>query len=474
MTCSVLLLGAAVTAPAAPEPRPPRIFPDYSGAVIPPNIAPLNFRVEEPGARYQVRIHSTKGQAINVATRSSSISIPPRPWRALLRDNVGEPLYFEVSVQDQQRQWRQFTTITNTIAPEDIDGYLVYRLLRPLFNVYVTLGIYQRELAGFKERPVLENRSFGGGCLNCHTFLNQRADTFALNIRGGTGFRPMLLVLSNRVMRVDKTAGYLAWHPSGRLIAFSGNRLSLLFHTTGETRDVFDAESNLGIYRVDSNLVEIPPPIALPERNETWPSWAPDGQYLYYCSAPKLPFQRYRQVHYDLMRISFDLQRNQWGEPETLVAAKDTGLSAGQPRVSPDGRWLLFCLYNYGNFPVYQPGSDLYLMDLNTRQYRRLDINSPQAESWHCWSGNSRWVVFSSKRLDGLFARPHFSYVDQTGQLHKPFLLPQEDPAFYDTCLNTYNVPELVREPVRVPPAELSQAAREPGKRPAPNVAAQQ
>ena len=113
-------------------------------------------------------------------------------------------------------------------------------------------------------------------------------------------------------------------------------------------------------------------------------------------------------------------------------------------------------------------------MDLNTRQYRRLDINSPQAESWHCWSGNSRWVVFSSKRLDGLFARPHFSYVDQTGQLHKPFLLPQEDPAFYDTCLNTYNVPELVREPVRVPPAELSQAAREPGKRPAPNVAAQQ
>jgi hypothetical protein len=91
---------------------------------------------------------------------------------------------------------------------------------------------------------------------------------------------------------------------------------------------------------------------------------------------------------------------------------------------------VLFCLSAYGHFPVYQASSDLHVLDLTTRSKRWLPINSPEAESWHCWSSNSRWVVFSSKRLDGLFARPFFSYVDKEGGFHKPFLLPQEDPEF--------------------------------------------
>jgi hypothetical protein len=146
-----------------------------------------------------------------------------------------------------------------------------------------------------------------------------------------------------------------------------------------------------------------------------------------------------------------------------LLAARDSGLSAAQPKVSPDGRFVLFCLSKYGNFPVYQPGSDLYVMDLATRAHRRLEINSDdRADSWHCWSSNSRWIVFSSKRLDGLFARPFFSYVDEQGRFYKPFLLPQADPAFYDTCLNTFNVPELVRGPVAVTQRDLARAIRKP------------
>ena len=73
-------------------------------------------------------------------------------------------------------------------------------------------------------------------------------------------------------------------------------------------------------------------------------------------------------------------------------------------------------------------------------------------------------MVFSSKRLDGLFARPFFSYVDEQGQFHKPFALPQADPAFYDTCLKTFNVPELVRGPVTVKPRDLARAIVKPLK----------
>ncbi len=435
--------------------RLPSIFPDYTQTVIPPGIAPLNFRVREPGVGYRLLIRSAQGTPIRLDQSGPLIRIPLRPWKSLLQANPGQELYFDVAVQNQRHEWQRFLTITNSIAREDMDGYLAYRLLKPLYSVYVNVGIYQRNLRTFEEKPILQNRGFGG-CLNCHTFLNRRPDTFALHIRSET--KPMLLVVSNRVSRVDKPMGYMSWHPSGRLIAFSSNKLSLFYHTIGETRDVFDADSNLGIYRVDSNTFVNPPPINLPERNETWPSWSPDGRYLYFASARKVAANRYRTVRYDLMRVGYDIGEDRWGEPETIVAAQETGLSAAQPRVSPDGKWLLFCLYKYGNFPIYQPSSDLYVMDLGTRQFRRLEINSDQADSWHSWSGNSRWIVFSSKRIDGLFARPHFSYVDGQGRFSKPFVLPQADPAFYDSYLNTFNVPEFVEGPVQISQDALTRA----------------
>lgn len=442
--------------------RPPRLHPDYTGLVIPPNIAPLDFRIDEPGTAYGVRILGERGPAIELALPSSTVRIPAVAWRPLLTNNAGASLSVEVFARDERGAWRRFTPVVHQVATDPIDRTLVYRFLKPLYNYYAELGIYQRDLEGFAVKPVLENRDFGGRCLNCHTCLNRHPEQFALHIRGVSGAQPMLLARSNEVTRINQTAGYISWHPSGELIAYSVNQLSLFFHTIGETRDVFDAESNLGVYWVSSNVVANPPPIAKPERLETWPSWSPDGRHLYFCSAPKLRRERHRQVRYDLMRVSFDLARNAWGEPELMLSADATGLSAAQPRVSPDGRWLLFCLAKYGHFPVYQPNSDLYLMDLTTRLFHRLDINSDEADSWHGWSSNGRWVVFSSKRGNGLFARPHFSHVDAMGQFSKPFVLPQADPDFYDACVQTFNVPEFVMGPVEISPAQLARAVVAP------------
>jgi hypothetical protein len=117
---------------------------------------------------------------------------------------------------------------------------------------------------------------------------------------------------------------------------------------------------------------------------------------------------------------------------------------------------------DYGCFPVYQPSSDLYLMDLQTGDYRKLDINSEYSESWHSWSSNGRWIAFSSKRLGGLFTRTYFSYVDKDGKVYKPFIMPQKDPAFYDSFLKTYSVPELITGPFRISHNELGRAARAP------------
>ncbi len=445
-----------------PADRSPRLSPDYAGVTIPPNLAPLNFVVAEPGARYRATWSGPTGGSVSASSKSGVLRFASRGWRDLLRANTGGEIWLEVSVADPQGRWSRYDRVTNLVARETIDGTLVYRRLKPLYNIYRTLGIYQRDLETFDERPVLENTRFDRGCLNCHTFLNHTPETMALHVRKPGTANPMLLVRSNRVAQVARTLGYLSWHPSGRLLAFSSNKLSLFFHTTGETRDVFDADSDLGIYRVDSNTVFTPPAIALPDRNETWPCWAPDGRHLYYCSAPKLERRQYREVRYDLVRVGYDLEHDTWGPREVMVAAAETQLSACQPRLSPDGRFLVFVLAPYGNFPIYQPAADLYLMDLREGTRRRMELNSAAADSWHCWSSNGRWLVFSSKRRDGLFARPYFSYIDREGRSSKPFLLPQEDPGYFDECLQTLNVPELVARPVSLPQARFAEAILKP------------
>ena len=91
----------------------------------------------------------------------------------------------------------------------------------------------------------------------------------------------------------------------------------------------------------------------------------------------------------------------------------------------------------------------------------RLSCNSPETDSFHSWSGNSRWFVFSSKRRDGFTARPYFVHVDEQGKLSKPFVMPQKDPAFYDTFIKTYNVPELVKEKIKINPREFADVAHD-------------
>jgi hypothetical protein len=239
------------------------------------------------------------------------------------------------------------------------------------------------------------------------------------------------------------------------------------FHVGGmEVRDVVDLDSALACYYVADGRVVSPPVLADKDRLETYPTWSPDGRFLYFCSAPILwnddttPPTNYDKIQYDLRRVAYDPATDQWGEVETILSAEDTGLSILLPRISPDGRFLMFCMCPYGCFPIYQPGSDLYLMDLSTGDTQKLAINSEYSESWHSWSSNSRWIAFSSKRHGGLFTRTYFSYVDENGTAHKPFVLPQKDPTAYDSMMQTFSVPELVKGRINVPASSLARAAR--------------
>ena len=454
--------------------RPPRIRPDYRAATIPPNIAPLNFLIEEDGSCFCAKIYSKQGQTIEVFSRLPKIMIPQAPWHKLLTLNRGEQLHFDVFAKPpSSASWNRFGTITNVIANENIDPYLVYRRIPPVFAAWRHMGIYQRDLRGFAESLILNDGYFGDGCLNCHTFCNNRTDKMLIGIRSPKYGSSALLVDNGQVSKIGTKFGYTSWHPTGRVAAYSINNVAQFFHSARtEIHDVLDFDSLLAYYLVDSKTVKTSPVLAKKDRLETYPTWSVDGHYLYFCSAPlswsgsdAVP-EAYHQLKYDLVRVSYDVDRDEWGEQETVLSAEDTGLSILLPRISPDGRWLLFCMCDYGCFPVYQPSSDLYIMDLEAAQqtgryeYRRLGINSDASESWHSWSSNSRWIAFSSKRKTGSFTRSYISYVDPSGKVHKPILLPQKDPTYYDSCLWTFSVPELVTEPVRITKEKLGRVVR--------------
>ena len=462
--------------------RQPQVRPDYGDAVIPPNIAPLNFQVDEAAAEYRVRIRSEQGAAIEVASRTGKIVIPRAPWRNLLGANRGRKLYFDVAVRRHGHGWERFEPIQATIADAEIDRYLSYRLIQPIHILWGDIDICQRDLEHYRESTILSNRSFRGGCINCHTFAPHHPDRMIVHSRGSEEnpeWSGMTVVRDGQVTKVDTRslvhdpesdrglvtqamATYTAWHPNGRHVAFSVNRITQFFHAVGEARDVFDSASDLALYDADSNRVTTTPEISRPDRLETFPAWSADGRYLYFCSADPLPRDRYDEVRYDLMRIGFDAASGRWGELEEVLSASQTGLSISQPRPSPDGRWILFCMMDYGAFPAFRSSSDLYLLDRERRQYKRLEVNSEQAESWHSWSSNSRWIAFASKRRDGVFARIYLSYVDEAGRAHTPVLVPQKDPSFYDRLLKTYTVPELSRTPAPASSRVLARAIRSP------------
>ena len=126
------------------------------------------------------------------------------------------------------------------------------------------------------------------------------------------------------------------------------------------------------------------------------------------------------------------------------------GKSISFARPSPDGKYIMFTLSDYGNFSIWHKEADLWLYDLKDGSLREMkEVNSDDVESYHSWSSEGTWFVFSSRRLDGLYTRPFFASIDKEGNITKPFLLPQCKPLeFYNMNLYSYNVPEFITEKV--------------------------
>lgn len=431
------------------------IDPDYSAIVLPPNIAPLNFKIEKQADEFRVKISSTKGEMIELGSKDGIIDIPISKWKNLLAKNRGEKLVFSIYAK-HEKGWVKYRDIENTIAKENIDSHLAYRILYPGYELWNDMGIYQRNLETFEQKPIIENKALGNDCVNCHSFAANSPETMMFHVRGKNGGTIVssegeFKKLNIKVDAMPGGAVYPYWHPNGKMIAFSSNRIKQFFHSTGDKYiEVSDFKSDLIVYDVLQNLVLSDSAIATKNYMETFPAWSPNGEYLYYTRAAFPVDNDRKSIRYNLMRIKFNSKDRTWGVAEEIFDAAAIGKSVSFPRISPDGKMLVFTMANYGNFTIWHNEADLYKIDLQNNEVKILPVNSNWVESYHSWSSNSRWMVFSSKRRDTQCARPYFAYFDENGKAHKPFIMPQKDPEFYDNFLRTYNIPELITGPVPV------------------------
>ncbi len=458
--------------------RQPEIFPDYRDVTIPVNIAPMNFDLSEKDVENALTIVSiidVDGKIIQENTTAFSgkkIRFSKKFWKKTLRENVGRALCFSVFVK-KDGQWGRFDDWTMKISSDEIDSWISYRKIEPGYEYFTDLALWNRNLESFDERAFFRARLVSERtCVNCHSYQNYGTDAFFFHMRfqnPGTVFS-VNGKFAKRDLKADgMLAGcsYSAWRPNSLHVAFVSCQTFQTFHSNSLDRiDVLDMFSDLYLYDVANNLIK---PVFPPgdDTLDTYPTWTADGKTLYYCSAKNPGFKTSREdqenrqnetielrenLHYDIKKVSYDEKTNSFGEPELVFDASSSEQSALFPRLSPDGKTLLFTMTRYGCFPIWQRDADLWVLDIASGKARPLDeINSAEEpDSYHSWSSSGRWVAFSSRRDDGSFTRLYFAHYDDSGRFSKPFMLPQKDPRSTLDVMRSYNVPEFTTVPVRI------------------------
>ena len=428
----------------------PPIYPDYINTTIPYNIAPLNFIFRE-AQRIEVTLKGNSDSLLCMG--KSKIQFPEKQWKKLLQAAKGNSITVTVKAKINGN-WLKYQPFQWTVSKDSIDPYLTYRLIEPGYEVWNKIQLCERNVENFSVKVFADNNLTDGSCMNCHISGNQNPNLTFFHIRGEKGGTILnrngkLRKINTRTKDMFASAIYGNLHPSGRYGVFSTNIVIPEFHTLSQTKlEVYDSKSDLLILDFDNNRIIRSPLVSGDENLETFPSFSADGKRIYFCTAPALPLpEKIQQLKYSLCSIDFDAERGEFGnQVDTLVnMSGPEGKSVSFPRQSPDGRFLLYCVSDYGTFPIWHPETDLVLLDLTTgKTVDMSEVNSKYSDTYHSWSSNSRWFVFASKRDDGFYGKPYFAYIDEDGKVHKPFVLPQRDPYYYDYTLKSFNIPELM------------------------------
>ncbi|MDO5442630.1 MAG: hypothetical protein Q4G10_03065 [Bacteroidia bacterium] len=430
---------------------PAVIYPDYKNVTIPTNIAPVNYRYAMEGASSATTTFSTGEKSVTL--HGTAVKWNLKKWKRFIEGTEGKTIEVKAYVKAKGKNIEDSWSIY--VSEDKVDSYLTYRLIEPAFQMWNEVSIEERCIENFDRNTICDYNVTDNSCMNCHIHGQQRGDLSMYYIRGAKG--GAILNRDGQLRKLNLRAGdmisgtvYGEIHPSGRFGVFSTNVIIPGLHTMAQKRtEVYDTASDLTVADFDSNRMINLPHTARADKFETFPCFSADGESVFYCVADTLPVpQDVDKLRYHLVRVSFDSNTGEMGtQVDTVWNADIHNASACHPKASPDGKWVMFTVADYGTFPISHYESALQMVNLETGEICTLEgLNGNNSNTFHSWSSDSHWFVFASKRGDGQYSKPYFCHIDENGNPSKPFVLPQKSPHFYDTFLKSFNVPDLGRE----------------------------
>jgi len=448
-----------------------RISYPPDGAVFPPNLCAPYVEWDDPVNDLWQVVVDVPGTDF----RSSSVTdrrrwqFPPGAWRAI-QDHAGKG---PVSIQIRGIRHADLDAavphviqasepVHFGVSEDPIDSYIVYRLVTPRFSVQKTPSMFVRDLRSFEVVPFLRARRHY--CFNCHTFSSKSGTEGMLSIKARLVVGPpqpsalgIVDLATGSTKKVSfpfshKGFTFTSWNPAGTRLAVSANQA---FRSVGplihETQELQYTWSDIAVYDLDREDVVLLPGASSPDHTELYPSWTPDGKRVLFSRAPAGASAR--TVQYDLFVL--DYADGKGGTPIPVPGASGNGRSNYYARFSPDGKWLSFCQADQGS--LIEPSSDLYFLPGHLQgPPHRLECNVEQAaDSWHSWSSNSRWLLFASKRDDGIHARMYMTHIDHEGHASPAVRVPLQKPP-----LASFNIPELLTDAPSIEERQLFEAVR--------------
>jgi tetratricopeptide (TPR) repeat protein len=321
-----------------------------------------------------------------------------------------------------------------------------------------------RDISKTESRVVLDAMPT---CANCHSF-SADGKTLAMDLDGPdsdkgtyaiTSVAPQTTIRREDVMTWNsfdgrpagsRTIGFMSQiSPDGRYAVSTLNEevYTANFRDYRFLQVFYPTRGILAIYNRAAKRIEPLPGADDPRYVHTNAVWSPDGSYLVFARAaardPYPPGGRMAEsandpnelpVRYDLYRIPFNNGRG--GRAEPIPGASNNGKSNSFPKISPDGRWLVFVQSRNGQ--LMRPDSELFIVPASGGKARRLNSNTALMNSWHSFSPNGRWMVFSSKSLSP-YTQMFLTHIDENGN-DSPAILIENSTA----ANRAVNIPEFV------------------------------
>lgn len=445
---------------------PFKIYPDYRDVCVPINVAPLNFKIDGKDGKTVCRAASDDVAPLVVSGKNGEVRFPITKWKNFINEAVQgrntAKVVIDVWYKERER-WKKFPSFEITVVNDSIDRYVTCRLIEPSYTMTGEIGLFEFDVETGKSKQFVgvgkfdtDYKYIGHKCMNCHTSQVGNPKNKVFHHRSNNG--GMVVTHNGETKIVDTKVGdmpasavYERWHPTLPLIVFSDNVVRQAFPSLGRCKiEVFDYYSDILIYDIEKNMVEYV--LKTRDTMETYPTWSPDGKYLYYCQTDSMGYGQenpYEGRLYDLYRIPFNTETRTFGKPEAVYKPSAIQHSVAKPSVSADGRYVAMTQSSFGAYHYFHQDADVVVYDLQDSLVLDVDVvNSHRPEGYVLWSSTGRWLMVSSRRDDGNYARLYFSYFDKEGKVHKPFQLPHEDPLYDLYLLKSYNCPDICRESV--------------------------